>query len=411
VPDFCMPALGSDMEAGTLLEWRIAPGQAVRRGDIVAVVDTDKAEIEVEIFTDGIVEELLVAPGTKVPVGTVLARLRTAGEAKAPAPPEAFVPDTAPRPRISPLARRIAAEQRIDLATIRGTGAGGAITRADVALAAAERSRSGAPPPKTTIQPAAASREAREPSAAERTSTPTPLGVRDISPALAAAESDRAPAMRRTIAAAMTRSKREIPHYYLATRIDMGQAVRWLDAENLRHPVTERLLPSALLLKATALALRKVPELNGFFRDAGFIRSDAIHLGVAISLRGGGLIAPALHDADRRSLGDLMATLRDLVQRARAGVLRSSELSDATITVTNLGDLGVETVFGVIYPPQVALVGFGRLREEPWAENGMVGAKPVVTATLAADHRASDGHRGGLFLSVLDRLVQSPEKL
>jgi pyruvate dehydrogenase E2 component (dihydrolipoyllysine-residue acetyltransferase) len=410
VPDFCMPALGADMEAGTLLEWRVAPGQAVRRGDIVALVDTDKAEIEVEIFTDGIVEELLVAPGTKVPVGTVLARLRTAGAAKAPVPAGAFVPDTAPRLRISPLARRIAAEQRIDLATIRGTGAGGAITRADVALAAADRSRSGAPLPKT-IRPAAAPSETPARTAAERPTTPTPVEVRDISPAPPAVEADRALAMRRTIAAAMTRSKREIPHYYLATRIDMSQAVRWLDAENLRHPVTERLLPSALLLKATALALRKVPELNGFFRDTGFIRSDAIHLGVAISLRAGGLIAPALHDADRRSLGDLMATLRDLVRRARAGVLRSSELSDSTITVTNLGDLGVETVFGVIYPPQVALVGFGRLREEPWAENGMVGAKPVVTATLAADHRASDGHRGGVFLSVLDRLVQSPEKL
>jgi pyruvate dehydrogenase E2 component (dihydrolipoamide acetyltransferase) len=394
-----MPALGADMEAGTLLEWRVAPGQLVRRGDIVALVDTDKAEIEVEIFTDGIVEELLVAPGTKVPVGTVLARLRADGGLRAPAPAERFVPGTAPRLRVSPLARRIAAEQRIDLATIRGTGTGGAITGADVKRAAVEPSRA----------PSAAA-EAPPRAAAEGVPAPTPAGVRAILPA-PPPDAARALAMRRTIAAAMTRSKREIPHYYLATRIDMGRAVRWLDAENLRRSVTERLLPSVLILKATALALRKVPELNGFFRDSGFNPSDAVHLGVAISLRSGGLVAPALHDADRRSLDDLMATLRDLVQRARAGVLRSSELSDATVTVTNLGDQGVETVFGVISPPQVALVGFGRLREEPWAENGMLGVRPAVTATLAADHRASDGHRGGVFLSALDRLMQSPEKL
>jgi pyruvate dehydrogenase E2 component (dihydrolipoamide acetyltransferase) len=217
--------------------------------------------------------------------------------------------------------------------------------------------------------------------------------------------------MRRVIGAAMARSKREIPHYYLATRVDMSLALSWLASENARRPVTERLLPAALLLKATARAAREVPEVNGHFTGDAFSPSDAIHLGVAISLRPSGLVAPALKHADRLSLGELMACLRDLVRRARSGGLRSSELSEATLTVTNLGDQGVDTVFGVIHPPQVAMVGFGRIREEAWVENGMLGARPVVAVTLAADHRASDGHRGGLFLSALERALGSPETL
>jgi pyruvate dehydrogenase E2 component (dihydrolipoamide acetyltransferase) len=400
-----MPSLGADMAAGTLLEWRVGPGDRVHRGDVVALIETDKAEIEVEAFTEGVVEKLLVAPGAKVPVGTPLARLAAAGVSAPQPPPPAAPPQAAPPPppaaaparaavapaapppraerrRVSPLARRIAQERGIELDSLVGTGEGGAVTRDDVERAAAARV-SEAPPEPAPAAPARATARAAE----------------------------RALAMRRAIAAAMTRSKREIPHYYLATRIPLERAMRWLEQENQRRPVAERVLPAVLLLKASALALRKTPELNGFFREDEFVASEAIHLGVAISLRSGGLVAPALHDADRRPLGELMALLRDLVQRARSGVLRSSELADPTVTVTNVGDQGADSVFGVIYPPQVALIGFGRVREEPWAQSGMVGARPVVTATLAADHRASDGHRGGLFLAALAQLLQSPESL
>ena len=136
-----------------------------------------------------------------------------------------------------------------------------------------------------------------------------------------------------------------------------------------------------------------------------------MHLGVAVALRGGGLVAPAIHDADRLSPDELMAALRDLVARARAGRLQRAEMSDPTITVTNLGDLGVESVFGVIYAPQVALVGFGRVVEQPWATDGLLGVRPVVTATLSADHRVSDGLRGGRFLARVDELLQEPEEL
>lgn len=142
-----------------------------------------------------------------------------------------------------------------------------------------------------------------------------------------------------------------------------------------------------------------------------FQPSEAIHLGVAISLRQGGLIAPAIHDVDKKTLDEIMRDLKDLVKRTRAGVLRSSEISDPTITVTSLGEQGVETVFGVIYPPQVSLVGFGKITQQPWAAEGMLGVRPVIQASLAADHRASDGHRGGRFLAAINRLLQEPEKL
>jgi pyruvate dehydrogenase E2 component (dihydrolipoamide acetyltransferase) len=217
--------------------------------------------------------------------------------------------------------------------------------------------------------------------------------------------------MRRVIAAAMARSKREIPHYYLSTTIDMGKALDWLAVQNAKRPVTKRLLYSALVIRAVALALQKTPELNGFWIDDGFKPGAGIHIGVAISLRQGGLINPAIHDVDKKNLDELMQNMLDLVNRARTGHLRSSELSDGTITVTNLGEQGVESVFGVIYPPQVAIVGFGKITERPIATDGLLGVHPMMEATLAADHRVSDGHRGGRFLIAVDRLLQEPEKL
>ena len=351
-----MPILGADMTAGTLIAWRVRPGDAVRRGDILAEVETDKGLIDVEAFVSGVVEKLLVGAGATVPTGTVLALIREEAGVPALAPPA--------RLKISPLARRLAGELGVDLATVTGTAADGAITSEDVARAAA--------------------------------------------PARGRVDLAR---MRQTIGTAMARSKREIPHYYLATTIDLARALAWLAEENSRRPVIERLLLGVLFIKAVALALGEVPELNAVWKGDRPARSAAVHVGVAVSLRQGGLVAPALHDADRRSLGDLMRGFRDLVQRARAGGLRSSELSDPTITVTSLGDQGVETVFGIVYPPQVAIVGFGRVVERPWVVEGRVVPRPLVTATLSADHRVSDGHRGGRFLAALDRLLQQPERL
>jgi pyruvate dehydrogenase E2 component (dihydrolipoamide acetyltransferase) len=209
----------------------------------------------------------------------------------------------------------------------------------------------------------------------------------------------------------MARSKREIPHYYLSHDIEMTRAQTWLDQSNANRPPAERLLLQVLLLKAVAGAVRQRSEFNGFYTAGRFQASERVHIGTAIAIRGGGLIAPAIHDVDRLTLAELMDHLRDLVGRARAGSLRSSELSDATITVTSLGERGVEALFGVIYPPQVAIIGFGAVLARPWVVESRVEPRPVMTASLAADHRVSDGHRGALLLMDIARLLQEPEKL
>jgi pyruvate dehydrogenase E2 component (dihydrolipoamide acetyltransferase) len=217
--------------------------------------------------------------------------------------------------------------------------------------------------------------------------------------------------MRRVIAAAMARSKREIPHYYLAATIDMRRSLEWITAENSRRPVTKRLLHSVLLIRAVGLAAREVPGMNGYWTDGAFQAAGPVHVGVAISLRQGGLVNPAIHDVDKKGLDELMENMLDLVNRARTGHLRSSEIADGTITVTNLGERGVEGVFGIIYPPQVALVGFGKITDRPVAIDGMLGIRPILDATLSGDHRVTDGHTGGRFLLAINRLLQEPEKL
>jgi len=214
--------------------------------------------------------------------------------------------------------------------------------------------------------------------------------------------------MREAIAQLMARSKREVPHYYLESTLDFGPAQAFLDETNAQRAAPRRLLPAALLLRAVAQAARERPELNGHWLDGRFRPAEHVHLGVAIALRGGGVVAPAILDADRLSTDELMERLGDLVARVRSGRLRGREMTEATITVTQLGDRGADLVHGVIYVPQVALVGFGRIRERPWAQNGMLGVRPTVVATLAGDHRASDGHAGGLLLEAIDRSLQAP---
>ena len=384
--EFKMPSLGADMDEGTLLEWRVQPGERVQRGQVVAIVDTAKAAVDVECWQAGEVLELLIAVGAKVPVGTPLMTLLEAGETPATvsagnaamAAPLASQRPTvvshtevaasaevaASRPRISPAARKRAAELGLDPNRLSGSGPHGVVTLDDVVAAGQA--------------PASSTREA---------------------------------AMRQAIGAAMSRSKREIPHYYLSENIPLGALMNWLQAHNAGLPPEQRWLPAVLLLKAVALALRAAPQLNGAWQDGGFHASSSGHLGVAIALRQGGLIAPALQDVADKPLAQLMTELSDLVLRARSGSLRSSELSAASLTVTLLGEQGVDSVLGVIYPPQVALVGFGRISERPWVEAGQLCVRPVVTASLAADHRASDGHYGARFLANLNRLLQSPKGL
>ena len=426
-----MPSLGADMTAGTLVEWRRHVGEHVARGDIIAEVETEKGIIEVEVFSEGVIEKLLVAPGQKVPVGTTLAILSEGGSAAIatpaveaePAPPAAQdLPQPAHAPLATPSARRLARERGIDTATLSGTGRHGTITMDDVRHAPSARKP--VPTPAAGINARyspLARKRARdlgvELSALRASAPDGVIHVRDVEEAarqaplpLERSHVDGQPAMRRAIAAAMARSKREIPHYYLSHTIDLEPALAHLESHNRDRPVSERLLAGVLFLRATARAAREVPDLNGTFVD-GVHRPDArVHVGVAVHLRQGGLVAPAIHDADRLSLVDLMAALTDVVARARKGTLRSSEMTDATITLTSLGDRGVETVFPIIVPPQVAIVGFGKIVERPWAVDGAIVPRRVVTATLGADHRVSDGHRGALLLAAIGDFLEHPEK-
>jgi pyruvate dehydrogenase E2 component (dihydrolipoamide acetyltransferase) len=402
--DFRMPSLGADMEAGTLVEWLVKPGDRVKRGDVVAVVETQKGAIEIEIFEAGQIERLLVDPNVKVPVGTPLARIRTGAEAgtilaapPAPVPVEARRAGAAPPPaqaaptpgvgrqpptgiargaarrdRVSPAARLLAQQHGIDVTAIVGSGPVGAVIRADV-----ERS----------LEATTAAFEKKR-----------PIGL-DLD------------AMRTAIASAMARSKREIPHYYLEHQVDVTACEQWLAGTNAARPPEQRLLMGVLTVKSVALAARRFAAFNGFYRNSRFEPVSAVHVGMAIAIRGGGLAAPALHDADRLTLDELMARMRDLIQRMRAGRIRSSEIADSTITVSSLGERGVAALYGIIYPPQVAIVGFGKVVERPWVVDGAIAPRSIVTITLSADHRVSDGHAGALFLAEIGRLLQEPDKL
>lgn len=384
-----MPILGADMTEGKLVSWRKHPGDRVERGEIIAEVETDKANVEVECYVPGVIERLLIEEDTTVSVGTPIALIKADDEAAAAAAQPAAAPAAAaptaveaPRPserraappaervRASPAARQLAEESGIDLTQITGTGPGGRITREDVEAASSR-------PAAAPAAPAADERQAR---------------------------------MRQAIAASMSRSAREIPHFHLTREIDMKAALAWLSATNEGRSVADRLLYAVLLIKAVALALKETPDLNAEWQDR-VVRKPEINVGMAISLRGGGLVAPALLGADKRSLADLMAGFRDLVQRTRSGKLLGSEMTEGTITITNLGELGADSVYGIIYPHQVALVGFGRITEQVRVADGMMGPRPVIIATLSADHRVVDGHLGSTYLAAVDRLLQEPDKL
>ena len=383
-----------------MVEWLIGPGDTVNRGDVVAVVETQKGAIEIETFEAGIVQELLAELGRELPVGSPLAVILAEGEvppdSAAPKPAPAAAPPT-PEPAtaaepakepiapasvpaeempsgtvaISPAARLRARELGLDLSSVTGSFPGGAIVLKDVD--AASGAAAPAPPKRKT----------------------NPMEE-----------------MRKAIAAAMTRSKRTIPHLYLSETIDVEPAIRFLEARNADAAPTERILLGAVFIRAATLAAAEVKEMNGrYLEDQRFVPATQVNPGVAIALRGGGLVAPALIDAVPMSLEETMAGMRDLVFRARAGRLRSSETTQGTITISSLGETGAEAMTGVIFPPQVALVGIGSPNKRPWVVDGQVVPRTVVTLTISADHRVSDGRQVARFIAVFEKLMKTPEEL
>lgn len=388
---FRMPSLGADMDAGTLVEWLKQPGDTLKRGDIIAVVETQKGAIEIEVFETGILDATLVEPGAEVPVGQVLATIRApdeppgasasvsfaAGREEVRAPIPSPVVSVAPVPavsagtgaaraKITPLARRLARERNLDIARL-VAGTDGIIGRREIERA-----------------------------------TPSPVRR--------AGRIDSGE-MRKAIAAAMSRANRDIPHYYVSTAIDVSPLVSWLSEHNRTRPVDERLLYVSPLLKAVALALKRFEALNGFYQDGAFSPAADVNIGVAIAMRKGGLITPAILGADRLDLSSLMTRLNDLVGRVRGGGLRSSELSMGTVTLTNLGERTADAILPIIYPPQVAIIGCGQIRDRPWVVDGSIVPRPVLEVTIAGDHRVSDGRTGAQFLRRLEELLAVPEDL
>lgn len=372
---FVMPSLGADMQSAVLMEWKVKEGDPVTKGMVIAEVETSKGVIEIEVFEDGTVEKLLVEEETECAVGTPLALIRSKDTAAAiePTPQDLATPlletlkepehetvAAAERVKASPAARKRAKELGVELSAL-------AADKAAIHLAAIES--------EVTAK------------------TPQPSG------------------MRQAIAKAMSRSNAEIPHYYLSTSVNMTPALHWLEAYNKNKSIQERILPAALLIRAAVYALKEVPELNGFWKNDQLQMSTQINPGIAIALRKEGLITPAILGAEQMDLDATMQVLGDLITRTRSGKLRNTEITQQTITLTNLGDLGVESVYGVIYPPQVALVGFGRIMDAPWAQGDTLCVRKVMQATLAGDHRATDGRTGGKFLDRLNQILQTPEEL
>ncbi len=406
-----LPSLGADMDVGTVVEWCVAVGDRVERGDVVAIVSTEKSDIDVEAWDSGVVSEFVAPIGEEIGVGEPLLILATdepreAAELPPPhdgpeqpkqegprpaTPPSPAVPSHTAQPRLhdrqpgdaarhraiaSPLARRIAAERDISLDDLRGSGPGGAIVAADLP---AETASAGTDPVPATTERVAA-----------------PQTAETVNP------------MRRIIGERMTRSNHEIPHYYLEREIDMAAAMQWLADHNDGLPITERVVPAALLACAVSSAAKAVPQLNGTWIDGHFVASEGVDLAVAISLRSGGLVTPTVVGAEALDADQMMETMRDMVTRARKGQLRGRWMTAASITITNLGDNGADRVDGIIFPPQIALVGFGRISDRPWVVDGDVVARPIVTASLAADHRATDGADGSKFLAAVANALEHP---
>lgn len=381
---FVMPSLGADMESAVLMEWRVKEGESVSKGDIIAEVETSKGVIEIEVFEDGVIEKLLVKEETECAVGTPLAVIRSKGqeidkgesreskiaeppqkdlEAKEKEPEEKEEPEAASQQRmkISPAARKVAKEVGVKLSEVQ--------------------------------------------------SGKKEIHLKDIKSEAAPKKSDGASGMRQAIAKAMSLSNAQIPHYYLSSSINMSPALKWLEEVNRSRGIQERILPTALLIQAVVHALKEVPQLNGFWRNDALEIHKEINPGIAIALRKEGLITPAILNAQEFNLEGTMKSLGSLIERTRSGKLRNSEITEQTITITNLGDLGAESVFGVIYPPQVALVGFGRIMDAPWAEGDTLSVRKVLQATIAGDHRATDGRTGGKFLDRLNQILQTPQEL
>jgi len=505
--DVIMPQMGADMTEGTLVRWLKQVGDEVKRGEILAEIETDKATVELEAFESGTLKKLVVGEGETVPVGQVIAILADADEAvdreperKAPTPVASRKQTPAPtaeparaangvapaadraepvkaaaasgsaaegRLRISPVARRIAQETGVDIATVTGTGPDGRILRRDVEAAgrapkaaasadggattelppaprqkrsaqdeerkAPAQAAEGAPEPAqantapevevgekgdegtTDRGPGAAEQDAKADESAEEPrpeGAQAPVAAERTPRAIGAAHSGAEPLsrMRQAIARRMAQSKQTAPHYYLTLDVDMTEAMAFRGQLNKAATDEQRVSVNDLVVKACALALERHPKFNAEFSDEGLRMHDEINVCIGIALDEG-LIAPAILDCGDKSLGRIAIEAKDLIERAKAGKLRQDEYSAGTFTITNLGAYGVETLIGIINPPQAAILGVGSVMPRPAVRDDAVVVRQLMKVALSADHRVTDGAEGARFIKEIQELLENPVSL
>lgn len=434
-----MPQMGADMTEGTVVKWLKQVGDQITRGEIIAEIETDKATVELEAWESGVLKQIVVPEGESVPVGQPIAILGSSQEkidSEAPKPAAAETPprrtvdrsaEPAARPteagangagpavaapsapaamslppsspegrlRISPVARRIASDARIDVSSLAGSGPDGRILRRDVeavikAGAAAPPPAAVAPPPPTPAAPPS------------RAAAPQPTVAAGGAVALSR--------MRQTVARRMTVSKQTQPHYYLTVDVDMTAALAFREQINVTAGEQQHVSINDLIVKACALALERHPKFNAEFTDAGLKMHVKIDIDIGIALDDG-LIAPALLDCGDKTLGHIAHEAKDLIERAKSGHLRAEEYGAGTFTITNLGAYGVESLIGIINPPQAAILGIGSVMPQPVVREGEIVVRQVMKIALSADHRVTDGAEGARFIKEIQGLLENPASL
>ena len=400
-----MPQMGYDMREGTVVRWHKEEGETVNRGEVIADIETDKATVEFEAYTGGVLGRIVAAAGVAVPVGELIAIITDPGEAVPDAPaasaPAAAAPGTAATPvvvappqeavvsagdgqvRASPIARRLARERGIDLALVAGSGPNGRITERDV----------------ENYQPPVAP--------APALSVPAPAGEPAPAAADARIELSR---MRQTIARVTSDSKTTAPHFYVTAAVDMGQAMALRREINDAADPESRVSVNDLMVKACALALAKHPKFNAFYRGDYLQVNGAMNIGIAIALETG-LILPGVSNCESKSLLQIAAATKDLIARANSGTLRNEEYSSTTFSISNMGMFDVESFTAIIYPPHAAILAVGSVKEQPVVRDGQLGIGQMMKATLSTDHRVADGAEAAQFLMVIKRALENPVSL
>jgi len=415
-----MPQMGYDMQEGTVVRWHKKEGDAVARGEVIAEIETDKATVEFEAYTSGVLRKIVVEEGVAIPVGDLIAVITDPDEAlpddlaapqaapTAPAAPpsptvaapesgtDTAAPLAAPAPapsevRASPIARRLAKEQGIDLALVNGTGPGGRIVEQDVL------SFTAAPPAPASI-PAPASSPADRPAAA----APAPAAM--------APENVELSRMRQAIARVTVDSKRDAPHFYVTADVDMTKAMSLRRDTNDAVAGDTRVSVNDLIIKAAAICLKRYPKFNAFFRDDHLQMNPSINIGIAIALEAG-LIVPGVNGCENKTLVEIAAASRDLIARAHDGTLRNDEYSGTTFSISNLGMFDIDSFAAIIFPPHAAVLAVGKVKEQAVARDGELAVAQMMKATVSVDHRVADGAEAAQFLVEVKNLLENPVSL